>query len=452
MTPVSLSQLAGSVDGQLIGADHLISGFSTDTRTVAEGDVFFCLRGDNFDGHDFVQQAIDSGAQAIICDKKQLIDVSQLVVSDTRRAFGYFALLWRQQFTGPVIGVTGSNGKTTVKQLLASILSQAGEVHATRANDNNEIGVPQTLLGLRATHDFAVVEMGASDKGEIKWLGELVQPTVSVITNASAAHLEGFGDAKSVAEEKAWIYKSLGENGTSVINVDDQFAEYWKGICGDKKIITFGNSGEVTARREHDGSISINYDGESVRCGYQFAGQHNIINAMAAAACAIVSGVSLGIIADGLEAAEPVAGRLNFLDLANEITVIDDTYNANPASTRAAINVLVECNGSRILVLGDLLELGADEISEHRSIGEYALTHSVDRLFACGNLTKHTVAEFGDSGNWYPTQQELINAVVKEVCDGCTVLVKGSRSMKMERVTAAISERFAKPQIGACCQ
>ena len=146
MTPVSLSQLAGSVDGQLIGADHLISGFSTDTRTVAEGDVFFCLRGDNFDGHDFVQQAIDSGAQAIICDKKQLIDVSQLVVSDTRRAFGYFALLWRQQFTGPVIGVTGSNGKTTVKQLLASILSQAGEVHATRANDNNEIGVPQTCL------------------------------------------------------------------------------------------------------------------------------------------------------------------------------------------------------------------------------------------------------------------------------------------------------------------
>ena len=452
MTPVSLSQLASSADGQLIGADCLMSGFSTDTRTVTEGDVFFCLRGDKFDGHDFVQDAIKNGAQAIVCDKKQSVDVSQLVVNDTRRALGFFALLWRQQFPGSVVGVTGSNGKTTVKQLLASIFSKAGEVHATRANDNNEIGVPQTLLGLRAAHDFAVVEMGASDKGEIKWLGELVQPTVSVITNASAAHLEGFGDAKSVAEEKAWIYKSLVANGTAVINADDQFAEYWKDICGAKKIITFGDSGKVTARRESDDSICINYAGESVRCRYQFAGQHNVTNAMAAAACAIVSGISLGVIADGLAMAEPVAGRLNFLDLANEITVIDDTYNANPASARAAINVLRECTGRRILALGDLLELGADEIPEHRLIGEYAFAQGVERLFAYGNLTRHTVAGFGDDSHWYPTQEELIDALVEEVCDGCTVLVKGSRSMRMERVAAAVRERFAKPETGVYCQ
>jgi len=196
MTPVSLSQIAGATDGTLIGADCSVTGHSTDTRTVATGDVYFCLRGYNFDGHNFARDAIDKGAVAVVCEKDLQLNVPQLIVSDARRAFGRFAMLWREQFSKPVIGVTGSNGKTTVKQLLGSIFNQAGKVHCTRANDNNEIGVPQTLLGLAADQDFAVVEMGASDKGEIEYLGELVMPTVSVITNAGAAHLEGFGDAQ----------------------------------------------------------------------------------------------------------------------------------------------------------------------------------------------------------------------------------------------------------------
>lgn len=456
MTPVSLSQLASAVDGKLTGDDCQISGFSTDTRTVNGGDVYFCLRGDKFDGHDFVQDAIAKGAQAIVCEKDLGSGVPQLLVNDTRRAFGRFAMLWRQQFKKPVIGVTGSNGKTTVKQLLASIFTEKGELHCTRANDNNDIGVPQTLLGLREEHEFAVVEMGASAKGEIKWLGELVQPTVSVITNAGAAHLEGFGDAQSVAEEKAWIYRSLPVNGTAVVNADDRFVDYWKGICEGKKIITFGESGEVVAMRNSDGSISVTYAGETVHCSYQLPGQHNVHNAAAASACAIAAGVSLEVIGKGLAASEPVAGRLNFLDLANDITVVDDTYNANPASTRAAIDVLGELSGSRFVALGDLLELGANEINEHRLIGEYAQSNKVDRLYAYGELSKHAVQEFGAGGYWYQNQEDLIEdlieALSEEVSGSCAVLVKGSRSMTMERVTAAVSERFSGLESGVCCQ
>lgn len=452
MTPVTLSQLAAATDGVLSGADCSITGFSTDTRTVVSGDVYFCLRGENFDGHEFVQDAVSKGAKAVVCEKDLITDVPRLLVSDTRNAFGRFAMLWRQQFAKPVVGVTGSNGKTTVKQLLASIFAQAGKVHCTRANDNNEIGVPQTLLGLSEQHDYAVVEMGASDKGEIEWLGELVRPTVSLITNASAAHLEGFGTAQSVAEEKAWIYKSLSANGTAIINADDQFADYWKSVSGKSKVITFGKTGEVFAERATDGSIEVHHGGETVQCNYQLAGQHNVQNAAAAAACAIAAGVSLEDIKTGLALAVPVAGRLNFLDLTNGITAIDDTYNANPASTRAAIDVLGEFKGGRYMALGDLLELGVDEVCEHGDIGEYAKANNVDRLFAYGNLSRHAVEKFGSGARWFQSQDDLIDSLLREVSDNCAVLVKGSRSMKMERVTSALSEHFAKSQSGVCCQ
>ncbi len=442
MTPVSLSQIANAADGKLLGKDCSVFGYSTDTRTVTNGDVYFCLRGDNFDGHDFAQDAIEKGAVAVVCEKELKTDVVQLIVSDTRRAFGQFAMLWRKQFSKPVIGVTGSNGKTTVKQLLSSIFSHAGNVHFTRANDNNEIGVPQTLLGLNAGQDFAVVEMGASDKGEIKWLGELVKPTVAIITNASAAHLEGFGDAQSVAQEKAWIYKSLSIDGIAVLNADDSFFEYWSGVCTDKKVITFGAAGDVSANREADGSISVTYAGETVNCDYQLAGQHNVQNAAAATACALAAGLSLDVIAQGLAGAVAVAGRLNLISLSNGATVIDDTYNANPASTRAAINVLGEYDGVRFMVLGDLLELGADEIEQHKTVGIYARENKVDRLLAFGELARHTVNEFGAGADWYATKDELVKALSSELDGKSTVLVKGSRSMKMEQVVAAVTDQF----------
>jgi len=462
MSPVSLSQIADAADGRLTGVDCLVVGYSTDTRTVARGDVYFCLRGDNFDGHDFAQDAIDKGASAVVCEKDLQVDIPQLIVADARRAFGRFAMLWREQFLKPVVGVTGSNGKTTVKQLLGSIFSHAGNAHCTRANDNNEIGVPQTLLGLSDEQDFAVVEMGASDKGEIEYLGELVKPTVSVITNAGAAHLEGFGDALSVAKEKAWIYRSLSTGGTAVINADDSFFKYWSEVCADKKVITFGAAGDVTAYRESDGSITVSYAGKSINCQYQLAGQHNVQNAAAASACAIAADVSLDVIAKGLASTESVAGRLNFISLSSGNTVIDDTYNANPASTRAAIDVLSEFTGKRFMALGDLLELGADEIEQHKAIGVYARENKVDRLLTFGELSQHAANEFGKGADWFPSKDVLAKKLSDELGKNCTVLVKGSRSMKMEQIVAALTiqsditlpkagpETSSEPEV--CCQ
>lgn len=452
MNCLTLAQIATASNGTLIGEDRQVLGYSTDTRTVTSNDVYFCLGGDNFDGHDFAHDAVSKGAVAIVCQRQLDVAVPQVLVADTRQAFGRFAMLWRQQFRKPVVGVTGSNGKTTVKQLLASIFNQAGSAHFTNANDNNEIGVPQTLLGLEAGHDFAVVEMGASGIGEIKWLGELVQPTISVITNAGAAHLEGFGDAESVAKEKGWIYRSLREGGIAVINADDKYSEYWAGLCGDKKTITFGAAGDVLARRNADGSLSISYEGETIDCNYHLAGAHNVQNAAAASACALAAGVSLSVAGKGLSLAEPVAGRLNFIQLAGGITVIDDTYNANPASTRAAIDVLSEFNGDRYVVLGDLLELGVDEVEQHMSIGAYAKANNIDRLLAVGDLSKHAVSEFGAGADWFANKELLVESLNRELTVDATVLVKGSRSMRMEQVVAAVSDRLQQPEAGVCCQ
>jgi len=407
MNPVSLSQIANVTDGKLAGSDCSVRGHSTDTRTVAAGDVYFCLRGDNFDGHNFAQDAIDKGASAIVCEKDLQADVPQLIVADTRRAFGRFAMLWREQFSKPVIGVTGSNGKTTVKQLLGCIFNQAGNVHYTRANDNNEIGVPQTLLGLDIEHDFAVVEMGAS------------------------------------------------------VNADDSFFKYWSEVCTGKKILTFGAAGDVTARREADDSISVSYAGETVSCEYKLAGHHNVQNAAAASACAIAAGVSMDLLAKGLASAKPVAGRLNFIRLPSDITIIDDTYNANPASTRAAINVLGEFDGARFMALGDLLELGADEIEQHKAIGFYARENKVDRLLAFGELSKHAATEFGTGADWFSSKDALLQTLSNELGANSTVLVKGSRSMKMEQIVAELREQLGaslpKPgsetssETGVCC-
>lgn len=456
MTPITLAQLAIAAGGELRGEDIRIAGYSTDTRSLSANDVYFCLAGDRFDGHDFIADAVAKGAAALVTEKVADTDIPQLVVSDGRLAFGLFSSLWRSQYTNPVVGVTGSNGKTTVKELLASIFRQAGTVHATRANDNNEVGVPQTLLGLSRDHDFAVVEMGASDVGEIERLGSLVKPDVAVITNAGAAHLEGFGDAESVAAEKAWIYKSLASDGTAVINATDNFYDYWIECSAGKRIISFGGSGvvaDVTAERLVDGTITIRYKDQSVNCQYGLPGHHNVLNAAAASACSIAAGVSLGLISQGLASVQPVAGRLNFSRLNNGVTLIDDTYNANPASTRAAIDVLSESTaGLRVLVLGDLLELGAEAVQEHQAVGVYAHANGIDRLFAFGDLTQHTVDAFGNGAEWFSDKEAIVSKLRDELLQDSVVLVKGSRSMHMEEVADALTVHCNQAKLGACCQ
>jgi len=453
MKAITLSQLAKADGGQLVAAseEFSIDGYSTDTRSIGTGDLFFCLSGDNFDGHDFVQQAVSNGAGAVVVERHVDVDVPQLVVKDTRRTLGYLAKLWRAGFSKPIVGVTGSNGKTTVKQMLASIFDQVGSVQFTRANDNNEIGVPQTLLGLKSSHDHAVIEMGASHLGEIEWLGELVQPDVAVITNASAAHLEGFGDAQAVASEKAHIYKSLSAAGTAVINADDKYSEYWLSVCEGKKVMTFGSNGDVSARRLSNSDVEIEFNGEVVTAALPLSGEHNVQNAAAAAACCIAAGLSLEEVAKGLAAVEPVKGRLNIIELADGVAVIDDTYNANPASTRAAIDVLGEFNGKRFLVLGDLLELGAEEQAEHEAIGRYAKNNGVDALYAFGALSKFSVTAFGSNAYWFSDKSELTSELLTQAEANAAILVKGSRSMKMEQVVAGLCNKL-KVSVGVCCQ
>ncbi|OED40765.1 hypothetical protein AB833_11470 [Chromatiales bacterium (ex Bugula neritina AB1)] len=440
-----LSDLAAVCGGHLEGSDLEIARANTNSRTVQSGDLFVCLRGDRFDGHDYALDAINQGAVAVVAETAIETGATQLVVPDSQRAFGMLAMLWRQRLAVKLIAVTGSNGKTTVKQILTAICRASGTVHATRANDNNQIGVPQTLLGISAHHQYAVVEMGANQLGEIASLAEIAQPDVAVITNVSASHLQGFGTIATVAEEKAAIYDGLADDGTSVINLDDDFADYWRHKNSHRNILTFGSGADadVSTSRVGSGRILLQIKGESVECDYFLPGEHNVLNAAAAAAAAIAAGISVERIIAGLKEAEPVSGRLNFHNLDSGHIIIDDTYNANPASTRAAIDVLQSVHGRKILVLGDLLELGEDAKRQHELIGQYARTHGVDQILSYGSLSRFAAKEFGEPENSFDNREALLRSLPGAMTTQSVVLVKGSRSMRMEEVVAGLLEHDA---------
>jgi UDP-N-acetylmuramoyl-tripeptide--D-alanyl-D-alanine ligase len=462
---IRLSDLARAADGKLIGEDAEITSFTTDSRQVANGDVYFCLSGERFDGHDYAQSAAAAGAMAVVCERPVDCGVAEILVPNTRKAYGMLAQLWRNQLDVKLLGVTGSNGKTTVKQLLTGICAAAGCVHSTRANDNNDIGVPHTLLGIDATHQFAVVEMGANQLGEIAWLGSLAQPDVAIITNVSASHLEGFGSIDSVYREKSDIYNSLREGGTAIINRDDAFAADWLALNAQRAVITFGSddSADVWAEAASGDELNLHcrLDGHvsSMPANCQLVGRHNLMNIAAAVAAGLAAGIELSVIAAGIANVAPVAGRLNFHHLADGVTIIDDTYNANPASARAAIDVLASRNAERWLVLGDLKELGDDAAAHHTRVGEYALEGQVDRLFAIGELCQATVAAFGANGEWFDDKQQLMDRLVsmldsrRQSADlNTTVLVKGSRSMAMEKVVNDLRERYAEGRVEGCVE
>lgn len=448
---IKLSDLARVSGGTLTGDDGEITSFTTDSRQVASGDAYFCLGGERFDGHDYAQSAVAAGAAAVVCERPLDCGVAEILVPDTRKAYGMLAQLWRNQLDVKLLGVTGSNGKTTVKQLLTGICDAAGSVHSTRANDNNDIGVPHTLLGINATHQFAVVEMGANQLGEIAWLGSLAQPDVAIITNVSASHLEGFGSIDSVYREKSGIYNSLREGGTAIVNRDDAFAANWLALNANRSVITFGSDDSADVWVEATSGDAINLhcrlDGRvtTMPAKCQLVGRHNLMNIAAAVAAGLAAGIELSVIAEGIANVAPVAGRLNFHHLADGVTVIDDTYNANPASARAAIDVLASCNAERWLVLGDLKELGDDAALHHTRVGEYARECQIDRLFATGYLCQETVSAFGANGEWFDNKQQLLDRLVEvlgsrhESADlTTTVLVKGSRSMAMEEIVVEL--------------
>ncbi len=442
---LSLARLADRIGGRYHGDDRPFRGVSTDSRRIEPGELFVALKGPSFDGHDFIAQAEAAGCAAVMVERDVETPLPRIEVADTRVGLGRLAAAWRSQFRLPLIAVTGSNGKTTVKEMLAAILRRQGPVLATQGNLNNDIGVPLTLLRLASEHRTAVVEMGANHPGEIAWLTELARPTVALITNAAAAHLEGFGSLEGVARAKGEIYGGLEEGGIAVINADDPFAGLWRGLNRERKVVTFGLEQEADVSAEWEGGTDGSrlelhtWRGEE-HVALPLAGRHNVMNALAATAAALAAGVELSAIREGLEAMTPVAGRLEHKRTAGGIPIIDDSYNANPASLGAALKVLAMAEGVRCLVMGDMGELGEEAVWLHQRIGEMARTEGIDRLYAVGELSRAAVLAFGSGGRHFDDREALIAALRKDLQKGMTVLVKGSRSMRMEQVVNALMD------------
>ena len=426
-----------------------MTGVSTDTRTVADGQLFIALSGERFDAHDFLDQAITAGATALLVSDESKLPAgcSAVVVGDdTRLALGRLAAAWRARFSLPVIAVTGSNGKTTTKEMVAAILKVAfgTSVLSTRGNLNNDIGLPLTLLGLRPTHRAAVIEMGMNHPGEIAYLAQIGSPTVALVTNAQRAHLEGMGDLEEVAREKGSIFGGLLPNGVAIINADDTYADFWRGMAGVHAVRTFGIDHAADVRgavRQHGLEIAIELSAAegAAAITLHIPGRHNARNAVAAAAACLAAGVTMADVAAGLEAFSGVKGRLQRRAGNKGAEILDDTYNANPDSVRAGIDVLAATIGRKLMVLGDMGEIGEASGQFHDEVGGYAKSQGIDRLFAFGDAAQQAVRNFGEGAKHYCNIEKLIAAVDKELGPDTTVLVKGSRFMKMERVVDALA-------------
>lgn len=440
-----LGEAAAAMHGDLLGTDWAFTGVSTDTRGLKSGELFVALQGLHFDGHDYLSEAKAKGAAGVVVTHAVAVDLPQIIVADTRLALGQLAGAWRERFDRPVIAVTGSNGKTTVKEMIAAILLEAGAVHATRDNLNNEIGVPLTLLALGSEHRAAVIEEGASHPGDIAYLTRFVKPDVAVVTNASGAHLAGFGSLEAVARTKGEIFEHLAPAGTAVINVDDPKAGLWIGLAGSHPMISFGleNSSDVRGRWQAGKPLKVTTQQGEMIVNLHLEGRHNAMNALAATAAALAVGTSVADIKAGLESMLPVAGRLQWKQGMSGARILDDSYNANPASLNAALDVLAACQGERYLALGDMAELGSQAAHYHEQAGKQARADGVQQLYATGEHTRHTVAAFGDNAHHFPVQDELISRLKKDLHENVTLLVKGSRSAHMERVVAAVSAGVA---------
>lgn len=441
-----LSEAANAINGRLQGNDCLFDGVSTDSRSVQGKQLFVALKGPHFDGHEFVKDAISKGVAGVLVSQPLDIDVPQIVVSDTRQALGQLAAAWRDQFSIPVIAVTGSNGKTTVKEMITSILKQQGSVLSTQGNLNNEIGVPLTLLQLIASHDSAVIEEGASHAGDIAYLTQFVRPTVSVVTNAAGAHLEGFGSIDVVARTKGEIYEYLTEDGTAVINADDQYASLWQSLAKGRKVLTFGMKADADVRgslqKTDDNKVNrLNITTEDGECSVMLslAGEHNAMNALAAVAATRAIGVSFEVIKKGLEAVKPVPGRLQWVNAIKGAHILNDTYNANPASLAVALDVLATCSGDRYLALGDMAELGSEAENYHQQAGRQARDSGVNRLYAVGEYSRYAVEAFGDHGWHFSGHDQMVDRLREDLNENVTLLVKGSRSSRMEKIVSALT-------------
>jgi UDP-N-acetylmuramoyl-tripeptide--D-alanyl-D-alanine ligase len=443
MMAMQLSEAAGVLQGRISGDDVAFRGISTDTRTPARGALFFALQGPNFDGHAFLDDARRQGAVAAAVSHRCDSPMPQVEVKDTRLALGQLGEYWRRKFSIPVVAITGSNGKTTVRAMTESILSGCGRALSTQGNLNNDIGLPLTLARLGPEDRFAVLEMGANHHGEIDYLAGLAHPTIAVVTNAGPAHLEGFGDLQGVARAKGELFARLEADGVAVINADDAFAPLWRELAGHCHVVDFGldNDAAVSAEWKGDtGGSDVRIktaDGE-IDVRLPLPGKHNVMNALAACAVSMAAGATLATVKRGLESLSAVAGRFNVYKLPGDITLIDDTYNANPESLNAALNVLSLADTDSWLVLGDMGELGETGAALHADAGRKARAAGVSRLYALGELAGHAAEAFAGPGGAYASMDDLLAALHADLSGPLHILVKGSRSMRMERVVAAL--------------
>ena len=455
-----MSQAAHALDGELIGTDVLFTAVSKDTRDITSGSLYIALKGERFDGHDFVEQAGVAGAAGALVSEQQSVPIPQICVPDTRLALGELAAHWRRQFEGRIVGITGSNGKTTVKEMTRCILEQAvgvDRVLSTRGNLNNDIGMPMTLLNLRQQHAYAVIEMGANHPGEIDYLTHIARPHVGIITNAGPAHLEGFGSIDKVASSKAEIYSGIIAGGTAVINADDHYADYWKGVCSqlgeNRRVLTFSmrddNADVYAAPTQTSQGSEIHISTAHGHGCVQLAvpGEHNVMNALAATASALALDIAVDDIISGLNNFGGVSGRLAKVYTASGACIINDTYNANPLSLKAAMDVLVAGGTDTWLVLGDMAELGSEKEALHREAGQQARELGVRHLLATGDLARHAVAAFGQNAHFFEDRQQLIEKLEQGITEQSVVLVKGSRSMAMEQIVNALLDERNRPGV-----
>ncbi|HTI95422.1 MAG TPA: UDP-N-acetylmuramoyl-tripeptide--D-alanyl-D-alanine ligase [Rudaea sp.] len=443
-----LADVALWTRGSLRDADVAVNGVFTDTRKPVAGGLFVALKGENFDGHDFLAQAKGAGAAAALVARPVAVDLPQVVVADTLLALGDLASAVRAQRRARVAGITGSNGKTTVKTLLASMLSVCGKTHLNAGNLNNEIGLPLSILAMPEDAQFAVLEMGAGKPGDIEYLAAIARPEIAVVNNIAPAHLERMGSLEGIAQTKGAIYAALPAHGVAVINADDAFADYFSGVAGTRRVLRFGleHAADVRAEMRGVGSSSrfnlIAPQG-CVEVKLPLPGRHNVMNALAATALALAFDAPLDAIQRGLESAPVVAGRLIRHAMPGGWTLIDDSYNANPGSTAAAIATLAAetsstKSGESWLVLGDMRELGADAAALHANTGKLAREQGIARLYAVGEMSAHAAAAFGSGARHFASQQDLIAALAADAHAGVTMLVKGSRGSAMDRVVRAL--------------
>jgi UDP-N-acetylmuramoyl-tripeptide--D-alanyl-D-alanine ligase len=442
-----LSEIAKAVGGRLQGTDVLCESVGSDSRNIIKNQLFVAIKGERFDGNTFAEEAIKQGAAAVLISNENSGVTSAIIVTDTRLALGKLAKYWRQNFSLPLIAVTGSNGKTTVKEMIAAILVAAkGSVLATKGNLNNDIGMPLTLLKIRAEHVAAVIEMGMNHEGEIRYLTNIAQPNIAVINNAGTAHIGELGSREAIARAKGEIFEGLAEDGIAIINADNRFADYWKMLNLKRKVITFGleSQADISATYQMSGNstkLALKTPSGTIEFKLSVLGVHNIQNALAASAACYAMNISNEDIARGLAVFGAVEGRLNWLTASNGAVVIDDTYNANPDSMKAAIDVLASQNTTKVFVMGDMAELGVDAPEMHKEIGSYAKQKGISHILTYGDLSARASKVFGESAQHFNNLEVLVASLKLMLDKNTTVLVKGSRFMQMEQVVEQLLEK-----------